>query len=56
MEVQPMRTVSEPGFGFIEKQDKKYQGTQDLCLVLCGTSALGIKMRDEVQERVKVKV
>ena len=38
-----------------EEQDKKDEGTQDLCLVFCGTPCSGIKAGDEICDGVKVE-
>ena len=43
-------------FCLIKKQNKKDQGTQDLCLMCCGTPAIGVKGRDELRKRVQVEV
>ncbi len=71
MEAQPTRTVREKDLGgtslthevrlslalvFIEKKDKEDNGTQYLRLMLCRTSAFGIKARYVINNQVKVEL
>ena len=39
-----------------EREEQKDKGTKELCLMLCRPSTLGIKRRNELKERDKVKV